>query len=141
MSSRNEKLVRDYAEKVISTGNVDLLGQYVSPSYVDHNDPDEAITGLEKLAGHILAVRSTYPDFRVEIERCITKGDIVVSIVTGVGTHTGEWLGLKPTNKVTRISAINIDRIENGLIVEHWGCANTLEALVNTGALNVPIHA
>ena len=140
MSSENEKLVRDYTEKVISTGNVELLDQYVSPNYVDHNDPGEGITGLEKLADHLLAVRATYPDFRVEIEQCITKDNLVVSIVTGIGTHTGEWLGLEPTNQVTRISAINIDRIENGLIIEHWGCANTLEALISSGALHVPIH-
>jgi predicted SnoaL-like aldol condensation-catalyzing enzyme len=30
---------------------------------------------------------------------------------------------------------VNIDRIKDGKIVEHWGAANTLEALAGIGAL------
>ena len=140
VQSENERLVRAYTAQVISTGNIALLPEFVSPDYIDHNDPEGGITGLEKLALHIRAVRTTYPDFVVEIHECITNGDLVVSRITGIGTHSNEWLGIKPTNKVARISAINIDRVQNGLIVEHWGCANTLEALLEIGALNVPIY-
>ena len=42
---------------------------------------------------------------------------------------------MEPTNKTIRIDAVNIDRIRDGKIVEHWGAANTLEALLEIGAL------
>jgi predicted ester cyclase len=50
------------------------------------------------------------------------------------GTHTETYLGLTPTNKPIVIEGVNIDRIKNGKIIEHWGAANTLEALVSIGA-------
>jgi len=44
---------------------------------------------------------------------------------------------MKPTHKQVAIDAVNINRIKNGLIVEHWGVANTLEALLDIGAIKL----
>jgi predicted ester cyclase len=40
------------------------------------------------------------------------------------GTHSGEFQGIAPTNKRVEVKAIDIFRIEDGKILEHWGHAD-----------------
>jgi predicted ester cyclase len=84
-----------------------------------------------------LAVRQTYPDLQLTVEQQIAEGDWVVTHVTGRGTHKGEWLGMKPTRKNVEITAVNIDRVIDGRIVEHGGAANVFEELLRIGAIKV----
>jgi predicted ester cyclase len=44
---------------------------------------------------------------------------------------------MKPTGKKVDITAVNLDRIVNGKIVEHGGAANMFEALLGTGAIKI----
>ena len=71
------------------------------------------------------------------VEEQIAEGDLVVTRITMRGTHQGDWLGMEPTGKTLKVAAVNIDRVVNALIVEHWGFANMLEALLAIGALPV----
>jgi hypothetical protein len=60
-----------------------------------------------------------------------------VTQVTGKGTDMGSWLGMRPTGKAVEITAVNVDRVVGGRIVEHGGAANSLEALLEIGAIRV----
>jgi predicted ester cyclase len=51
------------------------------------------------------------------------------------GTHRGEWQGIKPTGKPVAVTAVNLDRVVSGRIVEHGGAANLLSALLESGAV------
>ena len=85
----------------------------------------------------MLGVRQTYPDLHLTIDRQVAEGDWVVTQVTARGTHRGSWLGMKPTGKAVEITAVNVDRVVGGRIVEHGGAANSLEALLDIGAVRV----
>jgi predicted ester cyclase len=67
----------------------------------------------------------------------IAEGDWVVTQVVMRGTHQGEWLGIAPTRKAVEITAVNMDRVVQGRIVEHGGAANLLEPLLRIGAIQV----
>ncbi|MHC1766322.1 MAG: ester cyclase [Verrucomicrobiia bacterium] len=82
-------------------------------------------------------MRQTYPDLHLTIDRQVAEGDWVVTLVTARGTHSGTWLGMKPTGKAVEITAVNVDRVVDGLIVEHGGAANLLEPLLEIGAVRV----
>ena len=56
--------------------------------------------------------------FYEEVTRQIAEGDLVVSRVTMRGTHNGEWLGIAPTGQAIAITAVNIDRVLGGRIIE-----------------------
>ncbi len=135
MTEKNKNIVRQFIETVINNRKEDQAARFVSPDYIDHNNSSEKPTGVEGLLRHINAVRSTYPDLKVIIHEQIAEDDFVVSRVSITGTHKGVWLGIRPTHKHVSIDAVNIDRIKDGLIVEHWGMANTLEALLDIGAI------
>ena len=51
------------------------------------------------------------------------------------GTHKGEWLGRKPTNKRLVFTGADIDKVFDGKIVEHGGAVNTFETLFREGLI------
>ena len=125
MASRNKELVRRYYEHVVAQHRLDELASFIHPEYVDHNSESNE-RGASLVAAHLEALRGTFPDFRLEIEAMIAEGDLVVTRVTARGTHSGVWQGIEPTGSEIQLHGINIDRVESGLIAEHWGEADTV---------------
>ena len=137
MESKNKKISKRFIEEIINTENTENISEFINESYIDHNDKNNKVTGINGAVSHINSVRNTYPDLVVTVEHQIAEGNYVVSRIVGRATHQGEWMGMKPTNKPIVIEAVNIDRIENGKIIEHWGMANSIEALIEVGAFPV----
>lgn len=132
-------LVSRFFAEVVNTGDVSGIAQFITPEYIDHYARPPANRGSAIVAEHVLAVRRTYPDLHVAVEAQFAEGPYVISRVTATGTHAGEWLGMRPTGRRVRIAAVNVDRVAGGRIVEHWGMANTLEALLEAGILTPPL--
>ncbi len=130
-------LVRRYYEDVVNTGNVSRLAEFISPTYVEVHDNTRQRVGLEGAKEHVLGVRETYPDLHLTVEQQIAEGEWVATRVTARGTHKGVWLGMRPTGKKVEISAVNLDRVVDGRIVEHGGAANLLEPLLKIGAIRI----
>ena len=133
----NKSLVRRYYEEVVSTGDVERLEEFIAPDYVEVYNNVTYPVGIVGAREHVLGVRTTYPDLLVTVEHQIAEGDWVVSRVTARGTHEGVWLGMRPTGKSLEMTAVNVDRVVDGLIVEHGGAANMLEPLLEAGAIRV----
>lgn len=133
----NKDLVRRFYEEVVSTGNVDRVADFISHEYVENHENTRYLLGVEGAKQHILGVRRTYPDLVLEVTQQIAEGDLVVSQVTMRGTHKGEWLGIAPTGKAIAVTAVNIDRVVDGRIVEHGGAANLFEPFLQIGAIRV----
>lgn len=130
-------LVRRYYEEVVNTGAVDELGRFLSPNYTEVHENERYPLGIEGAKQHVLGVRRTYPDLHLTIDQQIAEGEWVVTRVTMTGTHSGEWLGMRPTGERVRMTAVNVDRVIDGRIVEHGGAANLLEPLLAIGAIRV----
>ncbi len=97
----NKRLVPRYYEEFVSTGDVERLAELIAPGYVEVHDDVRHEMGLEGAREHVLGVRRTYADLRLEVEQQIAEGEWVVSRVTMRGTHRGEWMGIKPTDQST----------------------------------------
>jgi len=74
-------------------------------------------------------------DARWEVNSMIEIGDTVVMRWTGSGTHTGELLGIPPTNRKVRVDGIWMFRVGGGKIVESWNCWDTLGMLQQLGVV------
>ncbi len=59
----------------------------------------------------------------------------MVSRGSWTGTQTGPFGGLPPTGKKVKVSGIDIIRIENGKIVEHWEATDNLGLLEQLGVI------
>jgi len=136
-TDQNKLVARRYLEEIANTGNVDRIAEFISPDYVEVFGGNRYPVGLDGARKHVLGVRQTYPDLHLTIDRQVAEGDWVVTQVTARGTHFGTWLGIKPTGKAVEITAVNVDRVVGGRIVEHGGAASLLEPLLEIGAVRV----
>jgi len=119
----NKEIVKYYYEIVVSENMIDSIPQYIGSELA------------EGMRSHLIAVRNTYPDYTVSITRQYEEGEYVISEVSMKGTHSGDFLGITPTNKVIEIMGINIDKVVDGKIVEHRGAANTFESFWQNGLI------
>ena len=136
-ADENKLLVRRYYEEVVNTGNISELAEFISPEYVEVRNTTRQPVGIEGAKKHILGVRETYPDLHLTVEQQIAEGEWVVTRITARGTHEGVWLGMRPTGEKVEITAVNIDRVVDGRIMEHGGAANILEPLLEIGAIRI----
>lgn len=123
----NKDIVKYFYETVVSEYLLDEIPNYISNNCVQKVGKNEYFIGIDGMKQHLIDVRQTYPDYTIKINQQYTDGNYVISEFVMKGTHKGEFIGITPTNKILEITGINIDRIENGKIVEHGGATNTFE--------------
>ncbi|UCH15608.1 MAG: ester cyclase [Bacteroidales bacterium] len=133
----NKKLIRRFIDEVINTGNIDNIENFIAPDYTEIHEGKRYQVGIEGAKEHITGVRQTYPDLKLTIENQIAEGEWVATCIVARGTHKGVWAGIKPTGKVLTYTGVNINKIVDGLIIEHGGAANLLGPLIDAGAVKV----
>lgn len=79
-----------------------------------------------------------FPDFRLVIEDMMAEGDRVAVRWVFRATHEGEFLGIPPTGKQVNVPAIEINRVADGKIAEHWFLLDQLGLLQQLGAVPAP---
>ncbi len=130
----NKLIVKRLINEVVNTGHLYLVEEFIAPDYIDHNAAPGEPQGIEGYKHYLSALWAAYSSFRVTINFQLAEGDFVMTRVTVQGVHHGEFLGLPASGKLISITGINIDRLTNGMIVEHWGEADRLGALLQIGA-------
>ncbi|REK01083.1 MAG: hypothetical protein DWQ36_21495 [Acidobacteria bacterium] len=128
-------VARIYYEEVVSAGDIDRVAEFVSEQYVEVHRGRRHPLGVAGAVEHIIGVRRTYPDMVLRVERQIAEGEWVASVVHMRGTHRGEWMGIEPTGRIVEATAVNVDRVVDGRIVEHGGAADLLGPLMEIGAV------
>jgi predicted ester cyclase len=131
-TAKNKSLVRQLLEVVVNRQQLERIPEFIAPSFRDRTG---GIRGIKGNREHVETFLHCYPDVRVRIRGQVAERDWVVTWFEAVGTNLGGWQGIPPTGKRLRLKGVRIDRIRNGRIVEHWGAANTLEALLQPGVV------
>lgn len=135
--ANNKLIVKAYIEKVVNTGDVSAIDKYISEDYTEVYQQNRYAQGITGAVSHIKGVRETYPDLFLTIDDQMAEEDWVVTCYTMQGTHSGWWMGIKPTGKRITVTGINRDRVIDGKIAEHGGAANMLEGLLSIGAIHI----
>ena len=117
-----------------SLGLLEVADEIVSPDYVRHDpgDPFPA-RGPEDVKRIVTMLRTMLPDFRIQVEAVIAERDIVVSRYTATATDTVGYMGMPPTGKAIRTSAMQMFRFSQGKIVESWAARDDLGTLRQLG--------
>jgi predicted SnoaL-like aldol condensation-catalyzing enzyme len=120
MTSKNTALVADFLETVWNRGATGLIGAYVAEDLVQHNPdlPD----GRAALAGLIDTLRGRMPGMRFDVRRTAAEGDLVF-----VHSH------FTPAPGLTGQAVVDIFRVEDGLIAEHWDVHQDIPATTAAG--------
>jgi len=132
---QNKVLVRRLMEDDISTGNLAVADEIISPEFFDHTNPPGMQEGI---AGHkaiVTLFRGAFPDLNWGINDLIAEGDRVVASTTMTGTHLGELFGIPPTGKQVSMYGVHVLRIAGGKIAEHWGSNDDLGLMRQLGVV------
>jgi steroid delta-isomerase-like uncharacterized protein len=133
-ADHNAAIALRYFEDVWNRGDLDVLDELLTPDYVNHTPsaPNPA-PGPQGLKPIVRAIREAFPDLHYEIADVIATPDSVVMRVVMTGTHRGDLFGLAATGRRVRVDQINIERIENGRIAEHWRVTDELSLMRQLG--------
>jgi len=129
-------LARRYFEEAWNQGKLEVLDELLSPDYVNHTpsigNPPAGPDGLKPI---VTAIRRAFPDLHFTIEDVIVAGDSLVIRTTMTGTHEGDLFGIPPTRRKVSVTQIQIERVRNGRIVEHWRVTDELELMRQLGVV------
>ena len=132
---KSAERIKYFYETVISENQIERMAEFISPECCVKTGEKLIPVGIEGMKEHIKATRQTYPDYRMKIIKQFCDGDYVISEFIMEGTHKGEWIGIKPTGKQLVFTGVDIDKVIDGLIVEHGGAVNTFETLFEAGMI------
>jgi predicted SnoaL-like aldol condensation-catalyzing enzyme len=111
----NKRIATEFYDAAINRKDFAAASQYLGSDYKQHNPT--AADGVEGLRGFIDFLKARFPNQRGEIKRVIAEGDLVVLHV-----HSTRGDGT-PGRAI-----VDIFRIENGKVVEHWDVIQDIPA-------------
>ena len=137
-AEENKALVRHFVDEVQSAGNIDVLDEICSPDFVNHSAPPGVPSNCEGVKQLTVTFRQAFPDSYFTIEDMMAEGDKVATRKTFHGTHQGEFMGILPTGQQVSIGLIDIVRIADGRVVEHWSMGDSLGMMQQLGIVPRP---
>ena len=133
MSEENKALARRWNR--IFEGDLAIADDIIADDCVYHDGPPDILAGPEGVKEWAIMFRNGFTDLRVTEEQFIAEGDKVVGRFVAQGTHQGEFMGVPATGKQITISGINIVRIADGMIAEHWVNLDAMGLMQQIGAV------
>ena len=134
-AKKNKKVVIRHMEELWNEGQLEIEEEIFTPDYVYHDPSSPEIRGIEAHKQFVTMYRSAFPDLHFTLEDIVAKGDKVAARWTSTSTHKGELMGIPPTGKSTKLTGMNIFRLEEGKIVEEWSNWDTLGLLQQLGVI------
>jgi len=121
----NKRVVAEFVERSQNQHDLDFADEAFHPEFVNHYRPegqalpetDRPASGFRAFYGALLR---GFPDAAVEINEQLAERDLVATRKTFHGTHLGELWDLPPTGKRVELEFIDIFRVSDGRLIEHW---------------------
>jgi predicted ester cyclase len=130
-------VMRRMFEEGFATGETAVVDELCAADLVEHQF-GLAGAGAEAIQHVKHAIRDVHamaPDISFTIQDSVERGDTIWVRVRAQGTATGPFFG-PPSGRPVDITVVDIARIVNGRIVEHWGVPDRFALLAQTGILN-----
>jgi steroid delta-isomerase-like uncharacterized protein len=133
---QNKAVVRRLFEEVMK-GNLSIAEELLATDYVQHSVFDIP-DGREGFKQFFMAFAAAVPDAHFVVEDVITESDKVVTRWTVTGTQAGPFRGIPPTGNKFSMTGIDIFRLKDGRLVEHWDAVDQLGMLQQLGVMPIP---
>ena len=121
----NKRVVAEFVERCQKQHDLAFADEAFHPEFVNHYRPegraipetDRPASGFQAFYGALL---QGFPDATVEISEQLAERDLVATRKTFRGTHLGELWDLPPTGNRVALEFIDIFRVRDGRLIEHW---------------------
>src|SRR5262249_23276810 len=133
MSEQHKALVRKIYQATES-GDAVILDAVVTDDVIEHPLNPGQPPGREALKQIFGGFSVLVPNLRITVED-IAAGNRAHGRSTVTGPPAGPYLGVAPAGRPMRFEAIDIWRIEDGLVAEGWHVEDFAAVLVDWGAV------
>jgi steroid delta-isomerase-like uncharacterized protein len=133
----NKALVRRFYDEVLNSRRVEMIDELAMTEYVEHNPLPGQRDGRNGLRDRVtMLLDGVAPTFTVE--DVIAEADRVAVRWTNTATHVGTFLGIPPTGRSCGIAGIDIYRLADGRMAEHWDVVDLLAMFQQLGLVPSP---
>jgi predicted SnoaL-like aldol condensation-catalyzing enzyme len=133
-TKKNKEVVTRFYNDVFINHDMSHLDSEMRDDYIQHNqDCPQGKAGFITFFDEIFGA---VPDFKYTLKKMVAEGDIVMAYSTTTGTHKGgPWFGKKATGNKLSFDVVDIFRVQDGLIAEHWDVADTFSLFRQVGVI------
>jgi steroid delta-isomerase-like uncharacterized protein len=119
-------------ERSFHEHSLEQLDALLDPNLVVHA-PVPMEQGAEAFKHALATTREAFPDMKIEIEAGAAHEGLMFRRWSMTGTHQGTFLGFPATGRKIVLAGVDIERLANGKIVEHWTYWDRLSLLEQLG--------
>src|ERR1700759_3205462 len=121
----NKRVGAEFVERCQNQHDLGFADGVFRPEFGNHYRPgnqaiaetDRPASGFQAFYGALL---TAFPDATMEINEQLAERDLVATRKTLRGTHLGELWDLPPTGNRVEFEFIDIFRVRDGKLAEHW---------------------
>jgi predicted ester cyclase len=134
-TEQNKSVIRRFVEEVQNKKDWGVYDELNDPEFVNHSAPPGIPSDREGGKIYLGAFLNAFPDCHFTVDDMIAEGDQVVTKKTFTGTHEAEFVGIPPTGKRVTLQFVDIMRVRDGRIVEHWLIMDQLSFMQQLGVI------
>src|SRR6185437_5675005 len=121
----NKHVVAEFVERCQNQHDLAFADEVFHPGFVNHYRPGgqdipetaRPASGFQAFYGALLR---GFPDATMQVNEQLAERDLVATRKTFRGTHLGELWGLPPTGNQVEFEFIDIFRVRDVKLAEHW---------------------
>ena len=130
---RNKAVIRRFVEEVQNNKSEDAFDELNDPALVNLSAPPGVPSDRDGSKAYLFGFLNAFPDSTWTIDDMIAEGDQVATKKTLRGTHTGPLGDIDPTGQPVTLQFVDITRLRDGRIVEHWLSMDQLSFMQQLG--------
>ena len=129
-------VIRRLTNEVFLAGDLSKCDELVGDGFVDHDPmpgmPDDQ-KGLRQVAEMVVGA---FTDRKMSMHDVAETGDgRVVENWRMEGKHVGDAMGIPPSNQDISVRGMELWRVADGKVVEHWGVVDISDVLEKAGLI------
>jgi predicted SnoaL-like aldol condensation-catalyzing enzyme len=136
----NEKLsvVRQVVEEGFGNADLYLLDQLISENCIEHQFGMNG--GREGLKKAVISLTKAFSNRKYKLINYCLQGNIVWVHYKATGKHTGFFMGHEASGNDFAIDVMDVAKVEEGQITEHWGVPDRFALLTQLGFLQPTVN-
>lgn len=129
-------VMRRMFDEGFAGGDDSIVDELCSPDLLEHQFglAGAGEDAIEHVKAAIRDVHAAFPDMSFTIEASVEQDDVIWVRARGRGTGTGPFFGA-PSGRPVDLTVMDMARIVDGRITEHWGVPDRFALLAQTGVL------
>jgi len=132
-----KKLNTYFYDEVFRRKHLDALDELLSDDFMEHIPAPGQKTDRQGAKTFIAHMLQAFPDLDFEIESQIADGDSIAVVGNMTGTHSGEFLGVPPSNRKVNVMVMDAARVSDGKFTDHWGLIDVPTLMAQVGVTSM----